>query len=397
MAVIKGDFEAAWTSFCEGLNQGDDVLRKVDRGHCSDFLAHLPSGASTASKMWPRAKQFKKSMSDAGYELTTEDYGVLINCCFKAGDYDGVLQLWTEMDAYGVERDVVAWNQYIQATCDAFPAFWPKGARIGNWERISVSRLPPLINNVQELLLKMEINGVVPNARTYELVLLAFARQGQIGMCERIIEMAWLGENSRLSRDSLLWPSVSTLSSIVDAYCFNKQVVRACELMDHIIKRYNIPIASQSAKPVWTKLLRWVVLRTEPRAELPTGFFEQIWAAMAGKYGIEATLGMWSIRLEYLEWKNQFDDMEKCIEPIMSLPRDENRNAVATSALRRVVKGLTNTARSLDAVAVMEKWARRGLDVRLELQDYVRAKGATKEQLEMYREDDDDDNLLGIS
>lgn len=397
MAVLEGDIEAAWANFCDGLNQGKDVLKKVDRGHCTKFLAMLPSGASTASKMWPRARQFKKAMHDAGYTLTSTDYATLINCCFKAGDYRGVLELWVEMDSYGVERDVVVWNQYIQATCDAFPAFWPKGARIANWERVGISALPPLVNNVQELLVKMELDGVVPNARTYELVLLAFARQGRLDMCDKIIEMAWLGPSAPSSSESLLWPSISTLRAIVDAYSFNKHVVRACELLDEMVKRYRIPIASQNAKSMWTALLRWVVIRTQPRGELPSEYFEQLWRAMVSKYRVDPTLGMWSIRVEFLEWKNQFDDMEKCIDLVMGLPYEEHRDAVAKSTLRRVIKGLTNTSRPLDAVAVMEKWAPRGLDVRLELQDYVRAKGATKEQLDMYKEDDDDDSFLGLS
>lgn len=394
LAVLKDDVDSAWDEFFNSQARPDELLEKVNRDICAKFLALIPSGSVTAKKWWPRANRFAIRMKSAGHSLTSQDYAVLINLAFKARRYPDVERLWSEVETHGIFKSVNLWNQYIQATCDAYSLFWPKAVAPKQWERIQIKELPVKTNNIRELLDRMRSEGLVPDSRTYELVILAMGRCGDLNTAEKIIELAW--RRNVLSKDSPLYPTVSTAMAILDAYAMNDEVQKSLNVITQLQKLYNLELNTSNAAKFWMRLLRWIRVKTEPHGSLKTTFFNELWDSMVSVYRFVPESGHWLIYVEHLNQKQYFDELARIIETIHE-SKSAHSHRVAELALSRAVKGLANTNRALDAVALMEKWALKGLDLRPRLEDYVRQRGATVQLLEVYRDVDDEDSLFGLN
>lgn len=391
-AVLSGDCEKAWDVLRDTASV-NEALSRTPVSHCSKFLRSMPSGSYTAQKWFPRALQFRRHMLGSGNALSSGDYAALINIAFKSRQpSQDIERIWQNMVTERVPRDTNAWNQYIMAMCDAYPPFWPKHVRKGAGHLAPSNTPARTIRRPLEVLTMMEIERVAGNARTYELIMLAAARQRDLPLADKILEMCWLSKVQ--PADSPLAPSLSTLTAVINAWAFNSACVEGLERVHELQKKYSLPLGSKDAESFWHSLLRWVRIQTEPSGNVPSRLFESLWEALREVRGSNISPGMWAIRTEFLISRNQFDILSKDIPDILG--SDPHPAAIATArvALNKLVKGYANTGRGLDAVSLLEYWAPRGLDLRPELEGYVQKRGATREQLEMFREDDDEDSLF---
>lgn len=391
-AVLSEDCEKAWEILRDTASVSESLAR-APPSHCSKFLRSMPSGSYTAQRWYPRALQFRRQMIGAGHSLSSGDYAALINIAYKSRQPPQEIErIWQDMVAERVARDTNAWNQYLMAMCDAYPPFWPKHVRSGSGRLLPGNSPRKHIRKPLEVLTMMEIENVSGNARTYELVMLAAARQGDLALAQKIVDMCWLTKTQL--PESPLSPSLSTLTAIVDAWAFNSELIEGLGQIHALQERYSLPLGSKDAEPFWHSLLRWVRIQTEPSGNIPPALFEKLWEALRDVRGSEITPGMWAIRTEFLVSRNKFDTLAKDLPRIIGNGSDPAKKSVARVALNRLVKGYSNTGRGLDAVSLLEYWAPRGLDLRPELESYVQKRGASREQLELFREDDDEDTLF---
>lgn len=399
--ILEENHEEAWNIIEPLLVTDNMALQKVPAYLCSKFLSLLPDGSVDGQVYWPRALKFAEAMQAAGHSFTSSDYVALINLSFKARQYDMVEDIWhnIQLKHRDMLSDVNLWNAYIQATCQAYPLFWP--IRDGKTaKRISPANAPPLLNSITDLLKRMDFAGVASNHRTYELSLMAFSRQGRLDIAKTIINQAWLNEDASHMESSLLYPNISTLTAITEGFAFNDELQDGMNLAFEIQQLYNIPLNTNEALNFWIRLFRHISVSTAPKGYLGSGVFNQMWALAIDQFKLVPNAGLWSLRIEHLNLKNQFDELAAQVEPIMnstSLPK-QSRLAIAASALTKAARGYTNKGRALDALALLQSWSNKGLDLRMKLEGYVsqRSGGLSFKQLEMFKDDDDDDNFMGV-
>lgn len=380
--MLNKDFQAGWFLF-----QQSQHLFSTDT--MSKLLAILPGGAETATRWWSPAKQIKEAMDARNQRLSSSDYAVLINLASKADKLGAVKALWLEMSEFGIPRDTNVWNQYIMAICDANPQFWPwPRSRSSSFARQVGNRQASRIGkpHVVTLLEQMELEGVPKDSRTYELVILALARDSQenLGSCSQLIERMWLPSSPQSEI-----PNISALSAIIDVFAFHARLLEGYELANRVGK--SSALGSYAAGRFWVRLLRLIVAQTEPRMNVKSTFFDEVWKDMTLKWKYKPTLGEWSIRTEFLEGKNQFDSMFDSIPQVLEAVGGLQ---LAQSISTRAAVGLINTGRALDAAKHLQNAKLLGVLPSRNLDPLLAENGASAEQLRLYEEDDDEDTFV---
>lgn len=380
--MLNKDFQAGWFLFQQSQHQ-------FSSEHLSKLLAILPGGAESASHWWPSAKQIKEAMEARNQRLSSSDYAILINLASKADKLSAVKELWMEMSEFGIPRDTNVWNQYIMATCDANPRFWPwPRSRSLSFARQVAERQAHRIDkpHVVSLLEQMELEGVPKDSRTHELVILALARESQenLGFCAQLVERMWSPSSSQSEI-----PNISALSAIIDAFAFHARLTEGYNLVNKVSK--SSALGSYAAGRFWVRLFRLIVAQTEPRMNVKNTFFDEVWRVMTQKWGYKPTFGEWSIRAEFMEGKNQFDSMFDSIPQVLEAVGGLQ---IAQSISTRAAVGLINTGRALKAAKYLRNAKELGVLPSRNLDALLAENGASAEQLKLYEEDDDEDTLV---
>lgn len=402
--LLKKDARAAYHLFSTSQKQLKPQI-------LSRLLAIIPSGAETAHLWWPKAASVAQRL---GSNAQPEDFAVLINIAAKANKLREVDYLWHQMPDLGIIRDTNVWNQYIAATCDADPRFWPwartrttsfasktvnqrtKAANLGylapdptseaseapegtdsslqDLGRVSAS--PTLSssmpkNDVFALLEMMSVEGVAPNSRTFELVVLSLARQGLITSASSLIHRLWVGPDGAAAQFEV---TDSTILAVVEAFGFNGEIEKGYELCKNMFDLSN------ASSVFWKRVLRISLTTNE-------AFFSTVWKELTTVYSKNPTPGEFWIRLEYLDHKCQF---EKMFELVPRLPTQQ----LVDSAIRRGAQGLANTNRPLDALTNIRNLGEAGIKIPESVLPMLEARGVSMEQLQMFEEDDDEDSFV---
>jgi len=395
--LTKKDFQTGWHLFSTHRRQFSPEM-------LSRLLAIVPSGVETAHVWWPRALQIKDAIAQRAHRaqkagssilspngLNTHDYAVLLNLAGNSQNLREVERLWLEMTQLGVPRDTNAWNQYIAAVCDANPLFWPwPRSRSTSFTQRAPSHagLVRPQGQVLALLDRMEVEGVARDTRTFELVLLSLAREGFATQSPRTTATL---EQLAMRIFGSQPPTLSALTAIVNSFALHGQLVAGFRLAQQLTEKHSsakLGLNSPAAHQFWSRLLRLIVAQTEPRGNVPTGFFDEVWGLM-GACRYVPSVGCQSIRIEYYEMKNQFEAMLRAVPEI--LPVSEQ---LAQSAVRRAIVGLANTGRAMEAVKQLQ-WVRTlGLEPTSDLDAFLAERGATLQQLQLFEEDDDEDSFI---
>lgn len=365
-ALARGDAPAAWAR-----TQG---LRTPPPRHiCTALLQVAPTGR--AARAWaPRALAFADRLRAHGVQLNSAEYACLLKLA-RQGAPPRALSVWEQAVADGATRNVSLWNQYLTVVCDGDAKRWP-------WRRRGVTRPGEPLQPPEHVLELMVGSGVRPNAHTLETVLAALGRGG----AERLVEARSVLATMRALR---LRVSVRTLLALVRAYAFNDAFAPGFaaamrEAQEHAALRRQL--ARPAAACFWHTCLRQAIV-----AGVKTGLFEQVYEHMR-RLQFQPDWGALAMCVEYLERRCRFDDMFALLPEIAALgPRGAK---LAGSDLQRLVTGLANTGNALLALRRLLDAEAMGVRPAHDLEPFLAAKGASREQLALFEEDDDEDSVF---
>lgn len=372
---------AAWRLYKELAESDPQVLARLPRSLVSKFMSIFVVSAVYAARSMKQLEYLAQSMKSAGLQLRAEDYTILISCAFKSHNYDLVEKYWVDAESSGITKTTTLYNSYMQAACNAYPKFW----NIWRFNRDSPRKrfLPGLSNNVSTpyahidaitILQLMHRDEVPTNARTYELALLYYAQIGEPDKLRSIMREIWKVEpfNEEASASSLpegrplkgdlLYPTISTLRSVVTAFSFNDRVTEGIYYMTMLQRNYNISLENDLGTGLFSELLKWVFYTTEPnRGSTPAEIFHKIWDLATVGYQISPSIEMYYWWVRRMLSDVQYDRTVAVLPLIaeMELPGRRHINLVA-QIVSRVARSYSLEGELEKSTALLQSWLHLG-------------------------------------
>lgn len=319
LCIHKNDLAGAWDLFSSLSHHQSSYssLAQLNALEWTRFLELFPAGFHESWSSWPRIKHIVATMRALSLDLSPRVYGVLIGQAFRVGQHTEVENIWLEaQQRHGLDGqtllDVDTWNKYILATCNCDARCWYDNNR----------KIPSRsYNDATVLLEEMQRIGLSPNCRTYELLILYFAHEGRsIDRVESVVNLIWGTDpdHPQLPIDSVLYPRITTLKAIIDAYAVNDRFLEGLALMETLRSCYSINLSNPSSMDLWKSLLSWCFFTSGPRGSTPAATFDNLWALMTEKYGIRPQKYLWLLRLKQLKANNRVADMLNTIPRLVA-------------------------------------------------------------------------------
>jgi hypothetical protein len=182
--------------------------------------------------------------------------------------------------------------------------------------------------------------GVAGNEQTFCLMMVALAREGDLGGVASVLKRVWKIDVQSLmdqnktepppaviySRDSPFYPSETLLLTIAHVYGINNTIPTALRLVDHISRQFSIQISNS----VWRELLQWTFVLSHPRAgktasdlklgiqegssevgRLPPEAVANLWVTMTSEpYNVKPTMQMYNWLIVSLYHRKRWGEMQ---------------------------------------------------------------------------------------
>ncbi|ODQ55080.1 hypothetical protein SAICODRAFT_17488 [Saitoella complicata NRRL Y-17804] len=391
-ALSNRDKEAVWQEYCElapkQLSQGTGTtqLSKGGLRHMwrTDFSLVLLSFRPRQMLEWSpdkgrvqswddegEKKRFlekiqvvRSHMESLGFTLGTQEWTHLLDCARAVGDVELARQFWREFKQSECTPNTYLYNAYIAAVCGTAHGFTTDLWKARDWQKmrdaaessLESSPDPSPGHTVASLVQEMLKNKVAPNAATYDLLILAKARDGDIEGITNILEGIWgvsphkktshstetlansadsrvtdvLPASVKSKRDlqkrgkpqgsrqpfSPLWPTAHTLLSIATAYGYNGNLPAAIFAVDLMARTYNIKITA----PIWSALLRWShVTSALFGGPTPATSTRALWDSMRSPpYNITPQGGQWTLMIMNELCRGRTDAVEELLTEMLS-------------------------------------------------------------------------------
>ena len=268
---------------------------------------------------------------ETGLAFDLDDYASLLRCAQAVGDGETARYLWREMELDGMRPDASCCNHYLAALCwsKAFdPDLRQRLRLIPHNMKDRISRRPrsrPLQALVGQQGVKdeamrvfdlMDKQGLLRDAETFSLSMIAMAREGDTPGIKSILKQAWnvnldallVSEEDTLepvkeyANDSPLHPSPYTLFAVAHAFGTNNDIPTALRLIDYMSRQYAVAIPPD----VWDHLLEWTFVLSTPRGkrrriddgatdgQLPQVSVHHLWETMTSPpYNIQPNMIMY--------------------------------------------------------------------------------------------------------
>ncbi|KAI5842309.1 mitochondrial ATPase expression-domain-containing protein [Tricharina praecox] len=299
-----------------------------------------------------------KAMQKAGHKLTVREYGHLIDCARAGGDPKMAEVYWNDMCGREYLVDTWAYNSFMAAVSGG--AAYEREYKVNEKSVDHRSKRKDLyVTRAKRIFRRMLDKGVSPNSMTFDILMLATARMGDLHSVSVTLKEIWgvdvdglpneaavRDKESRVTirPDSPLYPTGHTLLAIATAFCQNGSVDKAIRTVDHLSRLYDIPIPV----PVWVTLLNWTYVysrqRTDHEHSLPAAALEGLWNIMTGEpYRISPTVDMYDYIIRSYLWRRMPGMAEQMMESVMtSLVRSivwRARSIETRMAHGRIVRG----------------------------------------------------------
>ncbi|KAF8454339.1 hypothetical protein BGX38DRAFT_1267931 [Terfezia claveryi] len=165
-------------------------------------LARLPKRQHAINWLLSRVAAVLAEYHANNIPLGTAEYAHLLDVARAKEDVRMARELWAEMDARGVQKDTKCYNTYIAALCGTMltEGTWKTNARTvgvrarrdfgmrGGEAQEKVGDVGVAALRVWEVMLK---DGCVPDMATFEFVLGAVARMGNLPVMKVLVWRAW--------------------------------------------------------------------------------------------------------------------------------------------------------------------------------------------------------------
>ena len=315
-------------------------------------IAHLGDGTSQLQELFAdyveTFQEIVQLRRAANCHLDVEEHRLMLNCARSVGDEITANSLWNEISFQNLAADIHCYNSYIEAKCwsRAYDTAGRRKLRVIPF--LKVMRLPArgkirkkfypgyqtgdhgLKNSITLLFSQMLKAGVEADAKTFSLLMIALAREGDLEGVSSILKRLWdvdieavMGqedefiEPSTMSRQSPLFPTDEFLFTIAHIFGSNNDVPTSLRIVDHISRKYSISINIR----VWSELLTWTFVLSTPRDEtaqgrglgigkLPIQSVQNLWNMMTSEpYRVQPTMSMVNQYVRNLWTRDMLDPM----------------------------------------------------------------------------------------
>lgn len=306
------------------------------------------------------------------HPLSLSDYRYLLKCARATGNVKVSQEIWMSMTAVSVSGhsrpvtpDSECFNHYLATmtwsdTANPYlknrlrvipdnytPRSWPmppytlRGHRVGPKNGIKA--------NVSQTFRQMVKAGVPGDEETFCLMMMGFAREGDVVSVGSTLRRVWgidvdalmsvdeslLQSVKPYSLDSPFYPSTKILHTISHAYGINNDLPTALRLVDYISRQYNIAIPTS----VWNELLQWTFVLSKKRyggrvegdgtaiGQLPQDAVSNIWSTMTSPpYNVKPTMEMYDRYITNLLQRQRFGETKLAMEEARILHKAQVRN-----------------------------------------------------------------------
>jgi len=261
----------------------------------------------------------------ARHQLGVREYGHLLECARAGRDPRMAEEFWSSMAGNRVEVDTWVHNSYMNAICNGAPSFEREFSVNESTLEHRMMRSPEDTRfRALKLFRAMLRKGIVPNSMTFDILIVALAKMGDVEGLTKTIHRAWgidvgaLPDEAAVAEhrvsmpaDSPLYPTEETLLSIATAFCQNGQVDVAVRTVDHMSRFFQIPISM----PTWAVLLNWTYVYTRQRKTIPAQAAEGVWKIMtSGPYNVRPTMEMYDYIIRSYLWRRMPEAAEKIMD-----------------------------------------------------------------------------------
>jgi hypothetical protein len=359
-AIATNKRDEAWELFEVLYGENLEFLSALSLHQCSSFLKLMPY--TVRNNYWDRIQIISNAIKRGGHKLTAQCYTIMILSAFRAQDHTSVHEIWNEVEASQIPKTAGLWNSYIMATCNGYIWFW-NGSKKLRLKKDKVLPEPPATNDTVELFKRMIADGVQPIARSYELLVLYYAKRGDMEGLRAVLNSVWGDPNGdvayeKINRAMVPTPDMSTLSTIIHAYGYNNKFVKGMSYVNWLVNTYDLPLAHKSAIQFWKAMLYWSFTTRNPRGETPENTFGVIWRSLYDKYNIQPTFAMFYLRLLHLQTYGRAEYIVKLIPAIWeSEAVVTNKQLLASMFLRRAGKLWISKGDKKSATKAVKYWA----------------------------------------
>ncbi|KAK2627359.1 hypothetical protein QTJ16_003325 [Diplocarpon rosae] len=323
------------------------------------FLSHVKNIMDARQRKWP---------------FTLSDYKYMLRCARSIGHAGAAeeiwrsltkpVQIWRDPVTKTVKRstlspDTECYNLYLDAKCwgdnvnpdqrqrlrvipdNLIPRHWDKVPHTLGGHRVGL--VQGVKRKVAKVFQQMITEGVLGNEETFRLLIIAFAREGDMAGVEAILKRVWaidvptlMTTNDpppamRYDPRSPFYPSRHFLFTLCHAYGINNNIPAALRLVDHVSRQYSIPVPIDA----WEELLEWTFVLTRKKStsskrydrervpmytgreigQLPPQAVTSLWQTMISEpYNVQPTLKMYNVFITNLAYRQRFGEMQKRME-----------------------------------------------------------------------------------
>ncbi|RPA92733.1 hypothetical protein L873DRAFT_1831002 [Choiromyces venosus 120613-1] len=270
-----------------------------------------------------RLKIVTQAMQRHGYRLGIIEYCHLLDCARAGGDLTMADELWRQIVAReDLKPDTWTYNCYVAAKIGTIATH--RGVRMSQWtmqsrRTVTAKHMRALASHMYARMLR---EAVHPNSMTFDLLVIATSRAGDVGGIKELLMKVWgvnvnglaksdnnLGsEPPTVPPDSVLYPTQHTLATFSMCFGANNDIETAIRVVDHLSRRYKVPISL----PAWINLLNWTYALTRPPARvMPAQSVLEIWEIMkAPPYNVNPTIEMYDYLVRSLIWRQYVSPAE---------------------------------------------------------------------------------------
>lgn len=279
----------AWWYLYRNLSSTKDI-ELLNRSHYSQMLRALHpkyfcsnTGTCSSGEFIERVNTVKREMQENGHSLTQLEWGHILDGARALRRPDQSQIWWNEMVQDHVTPDVFCYNNYLASLCGSAPELqhvppvryqFDKNGQVNNIGKAAPQnvKMSTLANEIFE---DMVSKNIAPNAHTYELLMIAYARDNNLDVVIQLVQRIW-GLNPDgtptdipvATKSSSLHPTEHTLNAIANAYGYNGALKAALCLVDAMSKIYSLSIPVST----WLALLVWAHRRSTVHKRPRIGF-----------------------------------------------------------------------------------------------------------------------------
>lgn len=361
--VAEGNRYKALLRF-ESLYQEDpSFLRDMTSLQRSSLLRILITSVKNADEIWPIAETVATAIKTAGSNLRPHDYAKLIYLAFHADKHNKVESLWNEINLLNIPKTTILWNSYIMASCNLHPWYWSNIKKL-NYKLSEDKKVePPAINDAISLFQEMNSQGIEPDARTHELLILWFAKQkGDLDGIKTISATVWGAPNDNDAWDRRLAtqgskdiPTISTISTLIHAYGLCGEVERGIQYCSWLAEAYRIRMKSRAAKQAWYAMLYWAYVDKKS----PRRVFGALWKVMTDSVQLKPDFGLYYLRLRWLETSANTTGapLLRQLKELRNVHPFDDYKVLQSIYLNRTCRFLCKRGRMDYAMKITKQWA----------------------------------------